>query len=53
MTYGELIYDVHDDVGVITLNRPDARNALTHRTYAELEDAIRTTDARCTLACST
>lgn len=47
MTYTELRYDVRDDVGVITLNRPDARNALTHTTYAELENAIRTTTARC------
>jgi enoyl-CoA hydratase len=44
----ELIYQLRDDhVGVITLNRPDARNALTHTTYAELEDAVRTTTARC------
>jgi enoyl-CoA hydratase len=34
-------------VGVITLDRPEARNALTWRTYAELEDAVRTSRARC------
>ena len=45
--YSEVIYETQGDVGVITLNRPDARNALTHTTYAELEDAIRTTTARC------
>jgi enoyl-CoA hydratase/carnithine racemase len=45
--YSELIYELSDDVGVITLNRPQARNALTHTTYAELEDAVRTTSARC------
>jgi enoyl-CoA hydratase len=45
--YTELIYEEHGDVGVITLNRPDARNALTHTTYAELEEAVRTTTARC------
>src|SRR5437667_9556899 len=45
--YNELIYDTQGHVGVITLNRPDARNALTHTTYAELEDAVRTTSARC------
>lgn len=45
--YTELIYETKDDVGIITLNRPEARNALTHTTYAELEDAVRTTDARC------
>ena len=45
--YTELIYEVDGDVGVITLNRPEARNALTHTTYRELEDAVRTTTARC------
>jgi len=43
----EITYDDVDDVGVITLNRPDARNALTFTTYAELEDAVRSTTARC------
>src|SRR5512134_1733892 len=43
----ELRYEEHDHVGVITLDRPEARNALTHTTYAELEDAVRSTTARC------
>jgi enoyl-CoA hydratase len=43
----ELLYEVEGDVGVITLNRPQARNALTYTTYSELEDAVRTTTARC------
>jgi enoyl-CoA hydratase len=43
----ELRYEEHGDVGVITLDRPDARNALTYTTYAELEDAVRSTTARC------
>jgi len=43
----ELTYDEQDDVGVITLQRPEARNALTFTTYAELETAVRTTTARC------
>jgi enoyl-CoA hydratase/carnithine racemase len=43
----ELEYTTEGHVGIITLNRPQARNALTHTTYAELEDAVRTTDARC------
>ena len=47
MTYTEILYEKHGHVGVITLNRPDARNALTYTTYGELEDAVRTTDARC------
>ena len=45
--YQELRYEVDGDVGIITLDRPEARNALTWRTYAELEDAVRTTSARC------
>jgi enoyl-CoA hydratase/carnithine racemase len=47
MAYEDLTYDVDDHVGVITLRRPEARNALTHRTYAELEDAVRSTKVRC------
>jgi enoyl-CoA hydratase/carnithine racemase len=47
VSYTEIRCTLDGDVGVITLNRPDARNALTHTTYAELEDAVRTTTARC------
>ncbi len=47
MTYAKLTYEVEGDVGLITLSRADARNALTHTTYAELEDAVRTTPFRC------
>jgi enoyl-CoA hydratase len=47
MTYEDLTYETVGDVGVITLNRPEARNALTHTTYRELTDAVRTTAARC------
>lgn len=47
MAYTEIRYETDGDVGVITLARPEARNALTHTTYAELEDAVRTTGARC------
>ena len=43
----ELTYEETDHVGVITLNRPEARNALTFTTYAELEEAVRGTTARC------
>jgi len=48
VTWTELSYEERDDhVAVITLQRPEARNALTYTTYAELEDAVRTTTARC------
>ena len=45
--YRELTYEVDGHVGVITLNRPDARIALTHTTYRELEDAVRSATVRC------
>jgi enoyl-CoA hydratase len=45
--YSEIICERTGDVDVVTLNRPDARNALTYTTYGELEDAVRTTTARC------
>ena len=47
MADDELRYEVDGEVGIITLDRPEARNALTWRTYALLEDAVRTTTARC------
>lgn len=47
MTTDELRYDVRGDVGIVTIDRPEARNALTWSTYAALEEAVRTTDARC------
>jgi enoyl-CoA hydratase/carnithine racemase len=34
-------------VDILTINRPEQRNALRYRTYDELEQAIRTTTARC------
>ena len=42
--YEDLTYEEQEHVGVITLRRPEARNALTFRTYAELEDAVRIDD---------
>src|SRR5262245_66353016 len=46
-TFTELTYEEQANVGIITLQRPEARNALTRRTYRELEEAVRTTEARC------
>ncbi len=43
MTFNELIYQKKNHVAFITLNRPEARNALTMNTYQELETAL--TDA--------
>jgi len=41
MAYEEIIYTVENgSVALITLNRPDAMNALTHQTHAELAQAL-------------
>jgi len=37
----ELLYDVHGDVGFITFNRPQARNALTFAMYEGLAEICR------------
>jgi enoyl-CoA hydratase len=37
----------HGHVEVLTINRPEARNSLTHHTYGELESAVRNSTARC------
>lgn len=43
----EIRSERHGDVEVLTLNRPQARNALTFGSYAALERAVRECDARC------
>jgi enoyl-CoA hydratase len=43
----DLSYEERDHVALLTLRRPEARNALTFRTYAELEEAVRSCTARC------
>lgn len=45
--FQDLTYETDGHVGIITLRRPEARNALTRRTYTELEEAVRTSEARC------
>lgn len=45
--YTEIEYEQRGNVGIVTIDRPDARNALTFTTYAELADAVETTTARC------
>jgi enoyl-CoA hydratase len=47
MADDEVLYAEEGHVGVITLNRPEQRNALTWKTYQMLEDAVRATTARC------
>src|SRR5436190_2802152 len=43
--YEDLTYELRDRVGVVTLDRPEVHNALRRQTYAELEHAVRTTEA--------
>lgn len=46
----EIRFSVDDHVGILTLDRPEARNALTHGMYAELERLVRAApelDVRC------
>lgn len=38
--YQEIIYEVEDPVAIITMNRPDALNALTGRMQAEIRHAL-------------
>jgi len=45
--FTEIAYEAVGHVGVVTIDRPEARNALTYTTYAELAEAVDRTDARC------
>lgn len=50
MELHEVRYEVDGHVGVLTIDRPEARNALTYRTYDELERVVRglgEADVRC------
>ncbi|RMF11104.1 MAG: 2-(1,2-epoxy-1,2-dihydrophenyl)acetyl-CoA isomerase [Alphaproteobacteria bacterium] len=40
MAYTTLLFDVADDVAVLTLNRPDALNALTAEMHGEIRDVL-------------
>ncbi len=40
MNYEQILFDTHDAVGVITLNRPERMNAWTYRMAAEMRHAI-------------
>ncbi|MFV0526874.1 MAG: enoyl-CoA hydratase/isomerase family protein [Acidimicrobiales bacterium] len=47
MAYDDILVETDDHVQLVTINRPEARNSLTHRTYAEMEEVVRSTTARC------
>ena len=42
----QLLYEVEDHIGVLTLNRPEAMNSLTYELYALIEDTVRSSTAR-------
>ncbi len=42
----DLLYEVNDHVGVMTLNRPEAMNSLSYQLYADIEDTVRSSEAR-------
>ena len=46
MTEAVVTYHVDQHVGVITLNRPEAMNALSYESYRLLEEYVRNTEAR-------
>ncbi len=43
--YEEIIYEVDDPVATLAFNRPDALNAFTNRTLAELRHALAAAEA--------
>ena len=42
--YEDLRFEIDGHVGVLTIDRPDVRNALRRQTYEELEDVVRSLD---------
>ncbi|HEX5409454.1 MAG TPA: enoyl-CoA hydratase-related protein [Gemmatimonadaceae bacterium] len=46
MTFTSLLFDVHDRVATITVNRPDKLNALDDATMSELDEAIDVVERR-------
>ncbi len=51
MSYETLLVEKRDNVGIITLNRPEALNALNTRLMDELTAALRTLDADDEIGC--
>ncbi len=45
MTYAEILYDVHEPIATVTLNRPDSLNAISERLERELHHAFDVADA--------
>lgn len=47
MSYEDIVVTTEDHVQVVAIHRPEAKNALTRRTYAEMTDAVLNCSARC------
>jgi len=47
MSYHDIVVELDGHVETITINRPQAKNSLTYRTYDEMEAAVRESTARC------
>lgn len=45
-SFEDITLSVHNDVAVLTLQRPEVRNALRHQTFDEIERAVLGVDAR-------
>jgi len=45
MSYEHILVDVEDEVGIVTLNRPDVLNAMNRRLSSELHDAVKALEA--------
>ena len=51
MSYEFVLTEVDGPVGIVTINRPQVRNALNHQTIAELVDALETFDLNEAIRC--
>ena len=51
MTFETVLTETHDRVGVITMNRPDALNALNHRMTSEIGEALAAFDTDDGIGC--
>src|SRR5947207_14802430 len=51
MPYEFVLTEVRGPVGIVTINRPQVRNALNHQTIAELVDVLETFDLNEAIPC--
>ena len=50
--YGDILYEVRDQVAWVTINRPRVLNAFREQTLDELIDALRSTREDASIACA-